>query len=94
MELADYQSRIATEAALLRAAAVSVDSDTAVPTCPGWTVQRLLQHVGRVFDMVIRVLRTADSAVAADPRRATAVRRRARDFRRPVGHHAPRARDH
>jgi len=60
VEFADYQSRIATEAALLRAAAVSVSSDTSVPTCPGWTVQRLLQHVGRVFDMVIRVVQTAD----------------------------------
>lgn len=39
---------------------MSVSSDTAVPTCPGWTVQRLLQHVGRVFDMVIRVVQTAD----------------------------------
>ncbi|MDQ3761639.1 MAG: maleylpyruvate isomerase family mycothiol-dependent enzyme [Actinomycetota bacterium] len=60
MELADYQSRIATEAALLRAGALSVDADTPVPTCPGWTVQRLIQHVGRVFDMVIRVVQTAD----------------------------------
>jgi uncharacterized protein (TIGR03083 family) len=60
MELAEYQSRIATEAGLLRAAAISVDATAAVPTCPGWTVQRLLQHVGRVFDMVIRVLQTAD----------------------------------
>jgi uncharacterized protein (TIGR03083 family) len=39
---------------------MSVDADTPVPTCPGWPVQRLIQHVGRVFDMVIRVLRTAD----------------------------------
>jgi uncharacterized protein (TIGR03083 family) len=60
VELADYQSRIATEAALLRAVAVSVSSDTSVPTCPGWSVQRLLQHVGRVYDMVIRVVQTAD----------------------------------
>ncbi|HEX2290199.1 MAG TPA: maleylpyruvate isomerase family mycothiol-dependent enzyme [Pseudonocardiaceae bacterium] len=60
MELAEYQSRIAAEAALLRAAALSVDADTPVPTCPGWTAQRLVQHVGRVFDMAIRVLQTAD----------------------------------
>jgi uncharacterized protein (TIGR03083 family) len=60
VELAEYQSRIAAEAGLLRAAAMSVDADTPVPTCPGWTVQRLVHHVGRVFDMVIRVLRAAD----------------------------------
>ncbi len=60
MEAAEYQSRIATEAGALRIAAVSAGADTAIPTCPGWTVQRLIQHVGRVFDMVIRVLRAAD----------------------------------
>lgn len=60
MELAEYQSRIAIEAGLLRAAAVSAGADTPVPTCPGWTVQRLVHHVGRVFDMVIRVVRAAD----------------------------------
>jgi uncharacterized protein (TIGR03083 family) len=60
VELAEYPSRIAVEAGLLRAAAVSVDADTPVPTCPGWTTQRLVQHVGRTFDMVIRVLQAAD----------------------------------
>jgi uncharacterized protein (TIGR03083 family) len=60
VELAGYQSRIATEAGLLRATAVPIDANTPVPTCPGWTVQRLLQHVGRVFDMVIRVVQAAD----------------------------------
>ncbi|HYZ35849.1 MAG TPA: maleylpyruvate isomerase N-terminal domain-containing protein, partial [Pseudonocardiaceae bacterium] len=60
MKLADYQSRIATEAGLLRAVALSLDPDTPVPTCPGWTVRRLIQHLGRVFDMVIRVVQTAD----------------------------------
>lgn len=60
MEIADYQERIAVEAGLLRAVATSLEASTPVPTCPGWTVQRLLQHVGRVFDMVIRVVQTAD----------------------------------
>jgi uncharacterized protein (TIGR03083 family) len=60
VELADYQARTALEAGLLRAAVMSLEANTPVPTCPGWTVQRLLQHVGRVFDMVIRVVRAAD----------------------------------
>lgn len=60
MELDLYLRKIAVEAGLLRAAAASVDADTLVPTCPGWTTQRLVQHVGRVFDMVIRVLKAAD----------------------------------
>jgi len=60
VKLEDYQSRTATEAGLLRAVATSLDPDTPVPTCPGWTVQRLIQHLGRVFDMVVRVMQTAD----------------------------------
>lgn len=60
MELSHYQSRIRTEAGLLRAAALDAGADTPVPTCPGWTVQRLIQHVGRVFDMATAVLRAAD----------------------------------
>jgi uncharacterized protein (TIGR03083 family) len=56
----DYQSHIATEAGVLRAAASSLDADTPVPTCPGWTVRSLIQHLGQVFDMVIRVIQTAD----------------------------------
>jgi uncharacterized protein (TIGR03083 family) len=60
VELSEYQSRIRTEAGLLCTCAVSAGTNTAVPTCPGWTVQRLIQHVSRVFDMVITVLRAAD----------------------------------
>lgn len=60
MEQAEYRSRIRTEAGLLRAATLDAGAQTQVPTCPGWTVQRLVQHVGRVFDMVIAVLRAAD----------------------------------
>ncbi len=60
MELASYQTRIALEAGLLRATAMSLEANTPVPTCPGWTVQRLLQHVGQVFDRVSRVVQAAD----------------------------------
>jgi uncharacterized protein (TIGR03083 family) len=60
MGAADYLSRIAIEAEVLRAAAASVAADTPVPTCPGWRVGRLVEHLGRVFDMVIRVLHAAD----------------------------------
>jgi uncharacterized protein (TIGR03083 family) len=60
VELADYQSRIATEAGSLRAVAASLDPDTPVPTCPGWSARRLVQHLGWVFEMVTRVLQAAD----------------------------------
>jgi uncharacterized protein (TIGR03083 family) len=60
MELGKYQSRIRDEADVLRAAAVAAGADAPVPTCPGWTTQRLVQHVGRVLDRVIAVLRAPD----------------------------------
>jgi uncharacterized protein (TIGR03083 family) len=60
VRVTDYQSRAATEAEVLRTTAIALDADTPVPTCPGWTVRRLIQHLGRVFDMVIRVIQTAD----------------------------------
>ena len=32
--------------------------DTPVPTCPGWTVQRLLDHTGKVLRVVRKVVET------------------------------------
>jgi uncharacterized protein (TIGR03083 family) len=60
MEFAEYQSRISGEAGLLRAAVVAAGADAAVPTCPGWTALRLVQHLCWVFDMVIATVRAAD----------------------------------
>lgn len=60
MELVEYQSKISEEAALLRAAVASAGADAPVPTCPGWTSLRLVQHLCRVFDMVVAVLRARD----------------------------------
>lgn len=60
MEFAEYQSRIGEEAGLLRAAVVAAGADTAIPTCPGWTALRLVQHLCRVFDMVIATVRAGD----------------------------------
>lgn len=60
MEPAEYQSRIRTEGALLRAAAVDAGAGTPVPTCPEWTVQRLIQHLSRGCDWYVAVLRAAD----------------------------------
>lgn len=60
MEFAEYQSSISEEAGLLRAAVMTAGADAAVPTCPGWTALRLVQHLCRVFDMVIATVRAAD----------------------------------
>jgi uncharacterized protein (TIGR03083 family) len=60
MECAEYQSRISEEAGLLRAAEVAAGADTAIPTCPGWTALRLVQHLCGVFDMVVSLVRSGD----------------------------------
>lgn len=36
----------------LRAAAVAVGPEADVPTCPNWTVRRLVRHIGRVHNQV------------------------------------------
>lgn len=46
----------------LRDAAVAAGPDTAVPTCPRWTVRRLLGHVGRVYSWALAAI--ADPAGA------------------------------
>lgn len=56
----DYCTVAETEAGRLRAAALAAGPDAAVPTCPEWTVHRLVAHTARVFDMVAGALRAAD----------------------------------
>ena len=56
----DYCTVTETEAGRLRAAALAAGPDAAVPTCPEWTVHRLVAHTARVFGMVTGALRAAD----------------------------------
>ncbi len=56
----DYCTVAETEAGRLRAAALAAGPDAAVPTCPGWTVHRLVAHTAGAFDMVTGALRAAD----------------------------------
>lgn len=62
MEHDEYCTVIETEAGVLRTAALAVAPDTAVPSCPDWTVQRLLAHTARVFGMATGALHAADPA--------------------------------
>ncbi len=55
---------IETEGALLRATALASGHDAAVPTCPGWTVQRLVGHTARVLAKATVTLQAADPATA------------------------------
>jgi uncharacterized protein (TIGR03083 family) len=53
---------IEEQAGALRAAAVSAGPAATVPTCPEWTVHRLVRHMARVHGWVVAALRTAPDA--------------------------------
>jgi len=55
---ADFVQHMRIEYSALRAAAVAVGPDAEVPTCPGWTVHGLVDHVGMVHSWALRALRT------------------------------------
>ncbi|GGM69569.1 hypothetical protein GCM10012275_45040 [Longimycelium tulufanense] len=60
MEHADYVERIREHSEALRAAAVAVGPGATVPTCPEWTVHRLVRHIARVHGWVLENLSAAD----------------------------------
>jgi uncharacterized protein (TIGR03083 family) len=62
VEFATYLERIEQQASALRAAAVAAGPAAAVPTCPEWTVQRLVRHVARVHNWVARAIETPPDA--------------------------------
>ncbi|MBB4911794.1 maleylpyruvate isomerase N-terminal domain-containing protein [Actinophytocola algeriensis] len=53
MEFAEYLEETRKQAAALRAAAVTAGPGAEVPTCPGWTVHRLVRHIARVQAQVV-----------------------------------------
>jgi uncharacterized protein (TIGR03083 family) len=55
---ADFVLHLRTQYAALRAAAVAAGPDATVPTCPGWTVKSLVDHVGRTHSWSLRALHT------------------------------------
>jgi uncharacterized protein (TIGR03083 family) len=67
VEFADYLERTRQQATALRAAAVTAGPDAEVPTCPGWTVHRLVRHIARVHAHVVLTL---DTEPAGDAPRA------------------------
>lgn len=60
MDHEHFCARFEAETGLLRDAAVTAGPDAPVPTCPDWTVQRLVAHVGRVFGMVDGAVHAGD----------------------------------
>jgi uncharacterized protein (TIGR03083 family) len=55
---ADHVQQLRTQYAALRAAAVAAGPEAPVPTCPGWTVRDLVDHVGRVHSWALAALHT------------------------------------
>ncbi|MGE5828259.1 MAG: maleylpyruvate isomerase family mycothiol-dependent enzyme [Micromonosporaceae bacterium] len=47
MQVEEHIAALEREGRLLAAAVGAADLDTAVPTCPGWTVRELTHHIGR-----------------------------------------------
>lgn len=58
MEPVDLLATVPTSAAHLARSAVEAGLDSPVPTCPGWTVERLVDHAGKVLRMVGKVVET------------------------------------
>lgn len=58
VEYSEFLDRVADQAAAMRAAAVAAGPDAAVPSCPGWTVQRLVTHLAGVHDWSVAALST------------------------------------
>lgn len=52
----DYLSLIRADAELLIRAASDAGEDALVPTCPGWTVRDLVDHVARVYNRVAAIV--------------------------------------
>lgn len=58
MEPADLLATVPLSTARLARAAQDAGLETPVPTCPGWTVGRLVDHTGKVLRVVGKVVET------------------------------------
>jgi len=67
MDADDYLDAIARESNVLADAAARAGLDASVPSCPGWTVADLVDHVGNVQRWAARIVRTlADTRIDRD----------------------------
>jgi uncharacterized protein (TIGR03083 family) len=58
VEPAALLATVPSSSAALAEAAVEAGLDTPVPTCPGWSVERLVDHAGKVLRVVAKVVET------------------------------------
>ncbi len=62
MGFVDYVAQIETQASLLRSAALKAGPDAPVPSCPEWTVLRLVRHIAEVHTWAAQAVVTAPEA--------------------------------
>ncbi len=67
MELVDYPAALIEQNRLFAQTVLSAESDTPVPTCPGWTFRHLVRHVGRAHRCAAQIMATG-ADVSLDPR--------------------------
>ena len=73
MDLSAYIDAVQTEGNLLAATAERAGLDAEVPTCPGWQVRRLVQHVGVVHRWAAGNVAGARAPLIGDDELATMV---------------------
>src|ERR1017187_7141976 len=52
-----YTDKVAAEIILLAEAIRHTDADTPIPSCPGWTANRLATHIGMIHRWVEQTVR-------------------------------------
>ncbi|KJK52800.1 hypothetical protein UK23_02205 [Lentzea aerocolonigenes] len=58
----DYVAQIETQASLMRSAALKAGADAPVPSCPEWTVLKLVRHMAEVHTWAAQAVVTAPEA--------------------------------
>jgi len=69
VDFASFLDQVRLQAGALRSAAVAAGPDADVPTCPDWDVRRLVRHIARVHNWVVRALDTDPAGSEPEPAR-------------------------
>jgi uncharacterized protein (TIGR03083 family) len=67
VEFDAYLDEVRIQADAFGAAAVAAGPDAVVPTCPDWTVERLVQHIAKIYNWVARALDTEPDGARPSP---------------------------
>jgi uncharacterized protein (TIGR03083 family) len=68
VDFAGFLDQVRTQATAMRAAAVAAGPAADVPTCPNWTVHKLVRHTARVHNWAVKAVQAkpGDTAEKAD----------------------------